>query len=256
MIERGRVKLAPVLVLVLAALIPAGVAKTVHVIERHARRAQLSDQLCRVVASGDLSSVQRLLAEGASPNAYRVLRHKSVGLTGSPLHDWYWYELRRKRYYEESALVTAIRARRFDIARLLIKGGAAVDDDHRRFRQMPLSIAVHYCRDPAFFRLLLDRGANVNRFVSGGTALTMKVNSIPENAPLSPDNREIVLLLLERGADPAPALKLWSREAQRGCMNCRVRTGPPGLQEILQAEGEKQSGQEKGRRPWWRWGRR
>jgi len=124
--------------------------------------------LTRAAGTGDARQVQALLSQGADPNA-------TDGAGGS-------------------ALIAAAREGHVGVMRVLIKGGADVNQRDARFsRWTPLVHAIHK-RQGAAARLLLDAGAEVDAEMHGGATPLIFAAAYGEAA--------IVEDLLARGADP------------------------------------------------------
>jgi ankyrin repeat protein len=127
------------------------------------------EQLILAVRGNQVAEVERLLAQGANPNADAV-----------------------KGYEGRPPLFHAATFGYADIARLLIAKGAQVNYGADRGAVTPL-IAAALNGSAPMVALLLERGADVDAVAGGATALTEAVQR---------SDPEVVGLLLAAGADP------------------------------------------------------
>jgi ankyrin repeat protein len=185
-------------------------------------RARRDQALIRAIRQNDLRGVERLLAQGASPDAKGTLyppRNDFLSLLKSLFV--------RSKDQGRTALEIAVSLNRLDIAALLVRAGATnLNARHAygrtllmnaaRGRNVKLteallekkvdvnaqdwikSTALMYAlgqRQTDIARLLLDHGADVNRRDEiGRTALWIAAGS-------RPPQKEIMRLLLDRGAN-------------------------------------------------------
>jgi ankyrin repeat protein len=127
------------------------------------------EQLILAVRGNQVAEVQRLLAQGANPNADRV-----QGFEGRP------------------ALFHAATFGYLEIARMLIDKGANVNFGADRGEVTPLMSAALNGSAPVV-ALLLERGAAVGATAAGATALTEATQR---------GDPEVIGVLLAAGADP------------------------------------------------------
>ena len=127
------------------------------------------EQLILAVRGNQAAEVQRLLAQGANPNADRI-----AGYEGRP------------------ALFHAATFGYVEIGRMLIDRGANVNFGADRGAVTPLMLAALNASAP-MVALLIERGAAVDATAAGATALTEAAQR---------GDPEVLRLLLEAGADP------------------------------------------------------
>jgi ankyrin repeat protein len=158
-------------------------------IDIDARGADGSTALHAVVSGGQhpVAAIEHLLQAGANTEA-RLLNRK--------------YKDRRFEGHERTPLHIATRWRRFDLMRVLLKGGAKVDSRTDQGKT-PLHLAAESAQNdlekatPAI-RLLLENGADPNALDNEGeTALRRVLNLLTDNAKAE----QLARLLIAKGTD-------------------------------------------------------
>lgn len=137
--------------------------------------------LCKAAKEGDLDKTELLLAVGANPNAV------SSNINANPEH---------KEIVGDFPLRFAVFAKRADIVRMLLEGGANPNQANKD-GATPLTAAT----TAEIANILLDAGANPDTTTTnkeGGTALMFAAYH---------GQLEIVKVLLDNGANPNMAAK-------------------------------------------------
>ncbi|MBI3912462.1 MAG: ankyrin repeat domain-containing protein [Armatimonadetes bacterium] len=175
-------------------------------------RSSRNDALISAAWTGDITTVQRLLGQGADPNA----RHPWFERGASPL----WRRERPDGYF--TPLTLAARSGHTPIIQVLLEHGAGVNARGlwRRTALMEAVLGGHVDTVEA----LLDHGADVNaRDLWGSTALTHAAFV---------GNARIAQVLLSRGAD----VKARDRRGRTALMDA-AQYGVPGAVPVLLAHG-------------------
>lgn len=127
--------------------------------------------LVHAIDQGDTASVKRLLRDGASPNPPKVAGYESPLVTSikknypdivnALLNAGANIDHLDSSVGSTTPLIAALQSKRFGIAKVLVQRGA--DVNKRTIHLSPLYLAVLYDAPLAFVRLLLDRGARIVR---------------------------------------------------------------------------------------------
>jgi ankyrin repeat protein len=134
--------------------------------------------LCSLIRNSESAKVGEYLHQGENPNGYCDYEYGGN----------YYIS---KTIASRSLLTTALYAKKYQIAELLVSAGADVNIGFSNESQSPLYIAVRQ-ENLAIVKLLIDKGANVNGIPY----------SVPLQAALNANRQDLFNLLLEAGADP------------------------------------------------------
>ena len=151
-------------------------------------------------AKNDLVEVQRLLADGALPTLDNASDLKIIETLLEAKAD-------PNKFGEgrgiDLPLISAVRGNKEDVVRLLIKGGADVNQKGKH-KNTPLHVAID-CVYPDMVKLLIDSNAKVNKpsgqFVQQlPLQVANKTLEDPIKHSFKKDARQIIKLLSEAGA--------------------------------------------------------
>ncbi len=188
------------------------------------------DPLREAARTGDLASLQRLLDEGADPNAWPDSSSPLMFAAGSgqpaavALLLAHGAAVDHRDHNGERALLWAARDGNAAVVALLLRAGAAPDSDADPYGDSPLLQAARYGRLEAA-RLLLAAGAEVERqSIAGWTPLYAAVLS---------REAAVVALLLDAGARPDPP----DSRARATPLHEAARYDEPAILRLLLAAG-------------------